>query len=326
MEQTDPPERGDGRLILVAGSGRSGTSTMTGTLAMLGAHVPQPEVPADDTNPRGFFEPQWLVEHHQALLGAAGVPVSDARPAAAVDAAAAAATESAQEQRRRWATAALSAAPHVVLKDPRISWFLPAWQQTARLLGVDAGVVVMLRHPAAVVESKTASYHRRPDGSRRAGDVGDAARVAGWVNVLLLVEQAARAGPNVFVRYDDVLADWRSVAGRVTTALGLHLSGWDGRTEAEVDGFVNPDLRHTAGTSWADLDVPVRLRDLAEETWRLLGGLGDGQRSGADRAAAFDALRADYDAMYDEAERIVGFSLRAARRAPGRGRKGRPRR
>ncbi|MDQ3405368.1 MAG: hypothetical protein M3548_18585, partial [Actinomycetota bacterium] len=55
------------------------------------------------------------------------------------------------------------------------------------------------------------------------------------------------------MRYDDVLADWRSVAGRVTIALGLHLSGWDGRTEAEVDGFVNPDPRHTAGTSWADL-------------------------------------------------------------------------
>ena len=41
---------------------------MSGTLQTLGIHVPQPEVKADDTNPKGFGEPQWVVDLHDELL------------------------------------------------------------------------------------------------------------------------------------------------------------------------------------------------------------------------------------------------------------------
>ena len=56
------------RVVYVVGSGRSGTSTMSGTLQTLGLHVPQPEVAADATNPKGFGEPQWVVDLHTELL------------------------------------------------------------------------------------------------------------------------------------------------------------------------------------------------------------------------------------------------------------------
>ena len=72
----------DRSLIFVAGSGRSGTSLFSGMLQRLGYHVPQPEVPADDTNPKGFAESQWVVDFHTKLLRRAKVQVSDARPAA----------------------------------------------------------------------------------------------------------------------------------------------------------------------------------------------------------------------------------------------------
>ena len=44
----------DRQLLLVVGIGRSGTSLFTGIVGQLGLHVPQPEVRADDTNPRGL--------------------------------------------------------------------------------------------------------------------------------------------------------------------------------------------------------------------------------------------------------------------------------
>ena len=66
----------------MVGSGRSGTSTMSGALQTLGMHVPQPEVVADETNPKGFGEPQWVVDLHTELLQRCNVAVSDARPAA----------------------------------------------------------------------------------------------------------------------------------------------------------------------------------------------------------------------------------------------------
>src|ERR671914_378348 len=76
----DPPAKR--RIVFVVGSGRSGTSTMTGALQTLGMHVPQPEVAADETNPKGFGEPQWVVDFHTELLQRCNVQVSDSRRAA----------------------------------------------------------------------------------------------------------------------------------------------------------------------------------------------------------------------------------------------------
>ena len=68
--------------MLVVGVGRSGTSLLTGILGQLGLHIPTPEVKADETNPRGFGEPRWVVDFHSRLLRAERVTVNDARPAA----------------------------------------------------------------------------------------------------------------------------------------------------------------------------------------------------------------------------------------------------
>ena len=70
------------KVLFVAGAGRSGTSTLAGLMQILGLHVPQPEVAADATNPKGFGEPRWVVDHHDRLLKEAVVQVSDARPEA----------------------------------------------------------------------------------------------------------------------------------------------------------------------------------------------------------------------------------------------------
>ena len=56
------------RALLVSGAGRSGTSTVAGSLALLGLYIPQPEVEADSTNPRGFFESRWVVDFHKRQL------------------------------------------------------------------------------------------------------------------------------------------------------------------------------------------------------------------------------------------------------------------
>ncbi|MGZ4640147.1 MAG: sulfotransferase family protein, partial [Actinomycetes bacterium] len=60
--ETAAPRR---RLVLVAGVGRSGTSVFAGILRQAGFHVPQPEVDADSTNPKGFGEPRWVVDFHR---------------------------------------------------------------------------------------------------------------------------------------------------------------------------------------------------------------------------------------------------------------------
>ena len=73
---------GGREMLVVAGSGRSGTSLFTGLTGRLGVHIPKPEVSANRSNPRGFGEPRWLVDYHNELLASVDVGVEDGRPEA----------------------------------------------------------------------------------------------------------------------------------------------------------------------------------------------------------------------------------------------------
>src|SRR3954466_1627136 len=80
-EQTSARE-GSRRMLVVAGSGRSGTSLFTGLTGRLGVYIPKPEVSANKSNPRGFGEPRWLVDYPNDLLSSVDVVIEDGRPEA----------------------------------------------------------------------------------------------------------------------------------------------------------------------------------------------------------------------------------------------------
>ena len=105
-------------LMLVVGSGRSGTSLFTGIMQRLGFHVPQPEVTADSTNPRGFAEPKWVVDFHTALLGRAGVQVADARPSAWAQTARVAMDDDVRRKLREWLAAEFAKSDNVRHQGP----------------------------------------------------------------------------------------------------------------------------------------------------------------------------------------------------------------
>jgi len=122
------------RLILVAGSGRSGTSLLSGILKAFGAHIPQPEVTPDDSNPVGFGEPQWVVDFHARLLKSAGVFASDARPSAWAKTAEIGRDPDVQTELEAWVRREFKHGDHVVVKDPRLLWFIPLWTRAGETL------------------------------------------------------------------------------------------------------------------------------------------------------------------------------------------------
>ena len=303
------PRPEDSRLVIVVGSGRSGTSTVAGTLKYLGLHVPQPEIPPNPTNPRGFFEPRWVVDFHKRLLARAGVHLSDSRPIAVERAREVGFLPRVQSELQNWLATALQAAPELVVKDPRNSWFQPMWQEAARAQGVTARFLTMLRHPAEVAGSKRTYYGRDPQADKR---IGDTWRIAGWINVLHTVELASREGPRAFVRYDDLLSDWREAMRAAGETLELsYVDQLDPNTRHEVDDFIDPGL-HRVRVTWDDLDVPAVIQEIAEETWQALGALTEA--GGHDQAAenALDRLRSRYREVHADAEAIAHHSLQAA--------------
>jgi hypothetical protein len=321
-------------LVVVAGSGRSGTSLFSGILQRLGYHVPQPEVPADETNPRGFAESQWVVDFHSRLLRTARVQVSDARPAAWELTAEVGLDDGVRRELRQWLALQFRVAPHLVVKDPRLSWFLPLWRGCAEDLGVAPRFVTMLRHPAAVIDSKQRWYGEWQ---------GDVARAAGWVQQTLFTERATRDSPRGFVRYDDLLEDWTRTVAAAGEALDLApVRDAPAQAMREVHAFVDRKLSRSR-PEWGDLKLPTALRAQADEVWGLVSrladesGSGGGERppgdegagangavlDGGDRAAIaarLDTMRAAYADLYAEAEAIVQSSIAAARVRPPAGR------
>jgi len=288
-------------LVVVTGSGRSGTSTVAGALKMLGCYVPQPEIAPNDANPRGYFEPKWAVEYHKKVLARAGIRTLDGRPEAQALMDPVTADAELLEELRTWFEVQLADrgdADQVVVKDPRTFWLRELWLQAAGALGVSTAWLTMLRHPAEVVGSRDMHYLKDADAHRRlARETGN---LAGWVNVALTNERTSRGHRRVFVHYGDLITDWRASMTRIADRLDLHYDTDLASGEHHpVDDFIDATLRRSQLTL-DDLDVPADLRRLAEGVWQALDMLA-ADPDDHDAMARLDALRAEYDQLYTHA-------------------------
>jgi hypothetical protein len=300
MSDTAPRKR----LVIVAGVGRSGTSLFTSILGKAGFHVPQPEVTPDSTNPKGFGEPQWVVDFHGRNLRARRVSVWDSRPAAWEETAHAAGEPDTFAELRAWLAVQFVGRDNVVIKDPRVGWFLPLWEKAAKDLGVDVSFASLLRHPAEAVSSALKWY----------GDwQTPASRTLSWVNIMLETEYATRDSRRVFVRYDDLLADWAGEMARVGEALDIPvLRDLPEGVRREVDEFVDPSL-HRQKVSWADIGVPAQVEQLTEQVWKEFTALAVAGGDSAENHAVLDRSREAYHAFYAEVEAMAQSTIHALR-------------
>lgn len=294
-------------LLLVAGSGRSGTSLLSSIVGNLGFHVPSPQVPTDNSNPRGFGEPQWVVDRHNALLKQANVHPSDARPDAWAETAKICLDEQVSSGVRNWLEGQFEVHEQLVIKDPRLLWFLPLWDRVGRDLNANVHVVTMLRHPAEVVASK---MHWYPGMT-----LVDANRVAGWANTMLFTERATREQSRAFVRFEDLLEDWTQEIARLSAQFDIpSLVNARAREQAAAAELVDRSLRRSAA-SWDSLYAPKELVRLSEQVWGELLLLSDPETGDREAALArLDGHRQEYISLYRHAENVAQSTTMAATR------------
>ncbi|WP_237479905.1 hypothetical protein [Lichenibacterium dinghuense] len=311
-------EAGEGRTaVLVTGMHRNGTSALARTLSLLGAALPRDLVPPNDGNPRGHWEPQGMVDLNDRMLADAGsdlYSVRDFAPGWFGSAAASAFTDEAA----RLIAASFADERLVVLKDPRTALLAPVWNEALARQGFRVVHVLPLRHPADVAESlrrrhlKTISYDAwaKPRGE------------AVWLRYTLAALRGSRGHSRAFLRYGDLVADWRREVARVGAELGIRWPGLGTGAQAEVDAFLHgndrADGRHppviVGGGDLGRLDLaglaaachdalatsagdPARI-DAAEAAF---GAAFDGRiAGGGDLIAAFEDLYALVWRFYEE--------------------------
>ncbi len=288
-------------LVLITGAGRSGTSTLSGTLNFLGLHSPRPSLGANASNPRGFFEPRWAIDFHRRILDRALVDIFDSRPEA-IERIRAVLTPDHEGEVVAWLSQELAHAPQLVVKDPRSTWMPLLWESAASRLDMPICFVTMLRHPAEVIGSRSTYYAKGDERSVRQFQVTSIAR---WVNANLLAERQTRGRRRAFVRYSDLIENWREVLLRLKGELDLTFNAdlTSGAHHA-VDDFIDPTLRRHQG-AWGDLDIPAQLQEIAEQTWQLCTRLADNQDEDENVGAGLDEVATDYEVMFGDAAAIA---------------------
>ena len=254
---------------VVLGMHRSGTSSVAGTLALLGAAAPRTLMRPAEDNPKGFWESEVVTAFNDRLLAAAGSSWDDWRRFALPSDPAWA------EEAAGVLDAEFGDAEAIVLKDPRICRFFPFWRRVLESAGYGPLIVCPVRDPMEVAASLNA---------RNGMDPARALRL--WLRHVLDAEAASRGLPRHFMGWDGFIADWRGEIARMAARFDLDLSPTTDQAAA-VDAFLSADLRRqTPGEG--------RPPALVTRTCQALAGLA---RHGehADLHRSLDALRTEFD-------------------------------
>lgn len=285
-------QRQANRLVLVTGAGRSGTSTVAGTLHHLGLHVPLPVLKPNESNPQGFFESTWPLWFHRRLMDIAVIEQTDGRPEA-LGLVARAVTPEIREEIREWLAGVATEGSQLMVKDPRSIWVPWLWEETAHDLGMTIGFLTMLRHPAEVLGSRSTYYGgKRSDLAAWKFTVGN---LCGWINGNLVVERQTRGKPRVVLLYNSLVEDWRTSMSLVRETFDLTYDNDFAVGESHpVDDFIDPGLRRHE-PSWEGMDIPPELIEIAEGVWQAMCKIADGAGHDSGAETQMDELSARYE-------------------------------
>lgn len=214
--------------FVVLGMHRSGTSSIAGTLAILGATPPRTLMGPKPDNPKGFWESEVLMMFNDEILTRAQSAWNDPNP---LDASIFTGEEGADLRRRaaEKIKEEFSNSDTIVLKDPRICRFFPFWKEVLQQESFEICAFIPVRSPLEVATSLQA---RNGMPLQQGLDL--------WRRHVIDAERDTRATSRQIVSLDDFLADWRSVVGRLDNKFLMTL---DMSNSARVDTFLQSDTK-----------------------------------------------------------------------------------
>ncbi len=220
-----PPSR---PVVVVLGSGRSGTSLLMQVLAALGMRVSEDLIQARRDNPEGFLEDAPIVRAQADLLRALGAWPYHPLPT-------------------DWLERPVTVATRRVLagllpqrlagqgiwgfKDPRTAAFLPLWQALFAEEGISPKYILALREPGKIIRSFMQAY----------GTPEDVAEAV-WLRRTCDALWHTRADCHI-AHYEDWFSRPREAAEGLARHTGLAAADIDGA----LAGIVRPDLDRAGG-------------------------------------------------------------------------------
>jgi len=216
------------------GMHRSGTSVVAGLLNLMGAYFAPDEValPADMTNPKGYWERKDVIIANKTLMetmGATWHQISQWDINQATDA-----QKYKFKQQLEPILYNLNQHQHWMLKDPRLCLTLPLWQPQ-----LDNPIyVVVYRNPIQIAQS----LHKRNQFSLHTG-------LALWERYTLDALHAIQDKPKVLVSFHDLVQNPLETVKNLYQSIENIQSGLKLPSDADIIDFVQPTYMHQRGNN-----------------------------------------------------------------------------
>jgi len=223
------------RAICVLGVHRSGTSTVTRGLNLLGGYLGEEKdlMRALPENPEGFWERldiYYLQERLLAVLQrdwAATAPLPD-------DWQTAAEVQPLKDELASLVETNFAGRPLWLWKDPRTCLLLPLWREVLAARGIDLKVVFVVRSPLDIARSL---------GKRNGFTLEKGMGI--WFNQTLAALQGCMGLDSIFLSYDRFLDDWETELKTCAAGLGIVWPDNEAGLREKMAPFVRRDLRHS---------------------------------------------------------------------------------
>jgi hypothetical protein len=250
IQPENPPHSSPRPVIVVLGSGRSGTSLLMQVLAALGMRVSDEMIEARRDNPRGFYEDARIVRIQADLLRQLRAWPYHPLPADWLDVSAtASAARALQDVLRDRLDRGQGAWG---FKDPRTASFLPLWRRLLAAENTMPRYVLALREPGSIIRSFSEAY---------ATDGETAERV--WLRRSCDALWHTRADCYI-VHYEDWFERARELVEDLARFTGLGEVG----AAVPLETLVRPDLNRSGGAGHVLRDPHARALHVALESCR----------------------------------------------------------
>jgi hypothetical protein len=224
--------------ICILGAHRSGTSTVTRAINLLGAYVGQKEelMPPTPANPEGYWERLDIWNYQEKLLSHLGrtwhsvAPLSESWQQSP-------ALGPFKQELKKLISDKFANRPLWAWKDPRTCLLLPLWRDVLDEEGIRLRCVFVVRSPLDVALSL---YRRDQIPLNKAFGL--------WFSHNLAALESSAGLPIVLLGYDKFLESWESQLRRCAGALDLKWPGDEHQLLEEMKSFIRPGLRHSRST------------------------------------------------------------------------------
>jgi len=246
------------KVVVVLGMHRSGTSAVARVLNLLGVDLGSSLMPPAPSNVTGFWEHSEIVGINEKILEALGSDPFDPRylsdnwkqPHEQIDQFKQLIFETIKKE--------FSSSSLWGIKDPRMCRLLPLWKPIFKRFNCQPLFVIVIRNPKEVAESL-----KMRDG------LSIPLSYFLWMRYMMQAELDTRGEKRVFINYENLLADWKTVMSHISINLQL---AWPKKyldVESEVNDFLKSELRHHVASE-GDIETGDILSNFVHKIYSVL--------------------------------------------------------